>query len=65
MLPPKTEYIVRVDLSNLQKEYYKAILTKNYEILSRGLSKGNSQQVSLLNIPIKFNFINFIYFLTI
>lgn len=28
LLPPKTEFLVRVDLSNLQKEYYKALLTK-------------------------------------
>jgi len=34
-LPPKKELILRVELSSLQKEYYKAILTRNYEILTR------------------------------
>lgn len=39
-LPPKKELILRVDLSSKQKEYYKAILTRNYEILTR---KGGAQ----------------------
>jgi SNF2 family DNA or RNA helicase len=39
-LPPKKELILRVELSPLQKEYYKAILTRNYQILSR---KGGPQ----------------------
>lgn len=34
-LPPKKELILRVELSALQKEYYRAILTRNYQILSR------------------------------
>lgn len=34
-MPPKKELILRVELSALQKEFYKAILTKNYQILSR------------------------------
>lgn len=34
-LPPKKELILRVDLSSKQKEYYKAILTRNYQILTR------------------------------
>lgn len=34
-LPPKKELILRVELSSLQKEYYKAILTRNYQILAR------------------------------
>lgn len=34
-LPPKKELILRVDLSSKQKEYYKAILTRNYQILAR------------------------------
>lgn len=34
-LPPKKELILRVELSSLQKEYYKAILTRNYQVLSR------------------------------
>lgn len=34
-MPPKKELILRVELSTLQKEFYKAILTRNYQILSR------------------------------
>jgi SNF2 family DNA or RNA helicase len=34
-LPPKRELILRVELSSKQKEYYKAILTRNYQILTR------------------------------
>lgn len=41
-LPPKKELILRVELSPLQKEYYKAILTRNYQILSR---KGGPQVI--------------------
>ncbi|XP_057510054.1 CHD3-type chromatin-remodeling factor PICKLE-like [Actinidia eriantha] len=45
-LPPKKELILRVELSGKQKEYYKAILTRNYEILTR---KGGAQ-ISLINV---------------
>ncbi|XP_034471433.1 chromodomain-helicase-DNA-binding protein 3 isoform X3 [Hippoglossus hippoglossus] len=45
-MPAKTELIVRVELSPMQKKYYKLILTKNFEALN---SKGGNQ-VSLLNI---------------
>ncbi|GER35306.1 chromodomain helicase DNA binding protein [Striga asiatica] len=45
-LPPKKELILRVELSSLQKEYYKAILTRNYQILTR---KGGAQ-ISLINV---------------
>ncbi|RDX76252.1 CHD3-type chromatin-remodeling factor PICKLE, partial [Mucuna pruriens] len=34
-LPPKKELILRIELSSKQKEYYKAILTRNYQILTR------------------------------
>jgi SNF2 family DNA or RNA helicase len=34
-LPPKKELILRVELTTKQKEYYRAILTKNYEVLAR------------------------------
>lgn len=34
-MPPKKELILRVELSSKQKEYYKAILTRNYQILTR------------------------------
>ncbi|XP_078020466.1 chromodomain-helicase-DNA-binding protein 3 isoform X4 [Epinephelus lanceolatus] len=46
-MPAKTELIVRVELSPMQKKYYKLILTKNFEALN---SKGGGNQVSLLNI---------------
>ncbi|KAG8375831.1 hypothetical protein BUALT_Bualt10G0141200 [Buddleja alternifolia] len=45
-LPPKKELILRVELSSKQKEYYKAILTRNYQILTR---KGGAQ-ISLINV---------------
>ncbi|OMO90720.1 SNF2-related protein [Corchorus olitorius] len=41
-LPPKKELILRVELSSKQKEYYKAILTRNYQILTR---RGGAQTV--------------------
>jgi len=31
-IPPKSEFIVRVELSRVQKELYRAILTKNYQV---------------------------------
>ncbi|XP_063922162.1 chromodomain-helicase-DNA-binding protein Mi-2 homolog [Zophobas morio] len=46
-MPSKSEFIVRVELSPMQKKYYKYILTRNYEALN---PKGGGQSVSLLNI---------------
>ncbi|XP_011357191.2 chromodomain-helicase-DNA-binding protein 3 isoform X6 [Pteropus vampyrus] len=46
-MPAKTELIVRVELSPMQKKYYKYILTRNFEALN---SRGGGNQVSLLNI---------------
>lgn len=46
-LPGKTERILRVELSDIQTDYYKNILTRNYSALNQG-TKGS--QVSLLNI---------------
>ncbi|KAI9835020.1 MAG: hypothetical protein M1838_005405, partial [Thelocarpon superellum] len=46
-LPPKSEKIIRVELADIQLEYYKNILTRNYAALNQG-SKGQKQ--SLLNI---------------
>ncbi|KAF2618497.1 hypothetical protein F2Q68_00041988 [Brassica cretica] len=45
-MPPKKELILRVDLSSEQKEYYKAILSRNYQVLTK---KGGAQ-ISLNNI---------------
>jgi len=46
-MPTKSEFIVRVELSPMQKKYYKYILTRNFEALN---PKGGGQSVSLLNI---------------
>ncbi|XP_071486143.1 chromodomain-helicase-DNA-binding protein 1-like [Diadema antillarum] len=40
-LPAKVERILRVEMSSLQKQYYKFILTRNFKALSKGL-KGNT-----------------------
>ncbi|XP_067659338.1 chromodomain-helicase-DNA-binding protein 4-like isoform X4 [Haliotis asinina] len=45
-IPSKSEFIVRVELSPMQKKYYKYILTRNFDALN---TKGGTQ-VSLLNI---------------
>ncbi|XP_077253431.1 protein CHROMATIN REMODELING 4-like isoform X2 [Tasmannia lanceolata] len=47
-IPPKIERMVPVELSSIQAEYYRAMLTKNYQIL-RNIGKGVPQQ-SMLNI---------------
>ncbi|KAJ8758798.1 hypothetical protein K2173_000519 [Erythroxylum novogranatense] len=47
-IPPKTERMVPVELSSIQAEYYRAMLTKNYQLL-RNIGKGVPQQ-SMLNI---------------
>jgi superfamily II DNA or RNA helicase len=53
-IPPKTERVVPVELSSIQAEYYRAMLTKNYQVLhniGRGAGgSGGVQQQSLLNI---------------
>ncbi|EDV24353.1 uncharacterized protein TRIADDRAFT_27056, partial [Trichoplax adhaerens] len=45
-IPEKSEVIVRIDLTSMQKTYYKYILTRNFEALN---SRGN-KHVSLSNI---------------
>ncbi|XP_060558085.1 chromodomain-helicase-DNA-binding protein 5-like [Ruditapes philippinarum] len=45
-MPSKSEFIVRVELSPMQKKYYKYILTRNFSALN---TRGGNQ-VSLLNI---------------
>ncbi|KAL3632331.1 hypothetical protein CASFOL_025315 [Castilleja foliolosa] len=47
-IPPKIERVVPVELSSIQAEYYRAMLTKNYQVL-RNIGKGLPQQ-SMLNI---------------
>lgn len=46
-MPSKTELIVRVELSQMQKKYYKFILTKNYDALN---SKSGGNSCSLINV---------------
>ncbi|KAM7414528.1 hypothetical protein PAMA_019374 [Pampus argenteus] len=46
-LPAKVEQILRVDMSALQKQFYKWILTRNYKALSKG-NRGSSN--GFLNI---------------
>lgn len=46
-MPSKTELIVRIDMSSIQRKYYKLILTKNYEALQSRMGGGHQ---SLLNI---------------
>lgn len=46
-LPSKSERILRVELSDLQTEYYRNIITRNYSALNAGV-KG--AQISLLNV---------------
>ena len=47
-LPPKTEKTIRVELSDIQLEYYKNILTKNFAGLVKSANGNNN--ISLLNI---------------
>ncbi|KAG5873587.1 hypothetical protein JTB14_032888 [Gonioctena quinquepunctata] len=49
-LPAKVEQILRVEMTAIQKQYYKWILTKNYNALRRGV-KGSS--TTFLNIVIE------------
>ncbi|XP_014090911.1 chromodomain-helicase-DNA-binding protein Mi-2 homolog [Bactrocera oleae] len=46
-MPSKSEFIVRVELSAVQKKFYKFILTKNYEALN---SKSGGNSCSLINV---------------
>ncbi len=36
-LPAKVEYILRVDMSAMQKQYYKWILSRNFQALNKGV----------------------------
>ena len=40
-LKPKEETIVEVELTNIQKKYYRAILERNFTFLSKGTSNAN------------------------
>ncbi|XP_052277549.1 chromodomain-helicase-DNA-binding protein 1-like isoform X3 [Dreissena polymorpha] len=47
-LPAKTEQILRVEMSSVQKQYYKWILTKNYKELNKGLKTSVSSFVNII-----------------
>ncbi|GMH36110.1 hypothetical protein BSKO_03978 [Bryopsis sp. KO-2023] len=47
-LPPKKEQIVRIELSSLQREVYKQILTQNYQVLDAG--KSTTTRKSMRNV---------------
>ena len=40
-LKPKEETIIEVELTNIQKKYYRAIIERNFDFLSKGASSGN------------------------
>ncbi|XP_069490011.1 chromodomain-helicase-DNA-binding protein 8 isoform X3 [Ambystoma mexicanum] len=46
-LAPKQETIIEVELTNMQKKYYRAILEKNFSFLSKGANHANTP--NLLN----------------
>ncbi|KAH3744388.1 chromodomain helicase DNA binding protein [Pelomyxa schiedti] len=48
-IPPKEETVVEVELTVLQKQYYRAILEKNREFLNKGCAN-NANVPNLLNI---------------
>lgn len=50
-LPSKSERILRVELSDMQTEYYRNIISKNYDALNAGAT--GSSQMSLLNIMVE------------
>ena len=47
-LPAKVEQILRVDMSRLQKQYYKYILTKNYSALAKGTKMSTVSFVTIV-----------------
>ncbi|XP_077348882.1 chromodomain-helicase-DNA-binding protein 7 isoform X2 [Lithobates pipiens] len=48
-LAPKEETIIEVELTNIQKKYYRAILEKNFAFLSKGSGGGHANVPNLLN----------------
>ncbi|XP_013389384.1 chromodomain-helicase-DNA-binding protein 1 isoform X4 [Lingula anatina] len=47
-LPAKVEQILRVEMSKIQKQYYRWILTKNYKALSKGVKGSISGFINLV-----------------
>ncbi len=50
-LPPKKETLIDVELTTVQKKYYRAIFEKNRSFLSKGLKGGNAPQ--LMNVQMQ------------
>ncbi|KAI9493291.1 SNF2 family N-terminal domain-containing protein [Zychaea mexicana] len=46
-LPNKSERILRVEMSDMQRDLYKNILTKNFEVLNRGSEKIKKQWLNI------------------
>ena len=49
-LPPKTERIIRVELSDVQLKLYKDLVSKDYKALNEG---GEGQKITLLNVTME------------
>uniref|UniRef100_A0AAY4D113 DNA helicase n=1 Tax=Denticeps clupeoides TaxID=299321 RepID=A0AAY4D113_9TELE len=47
-LPAKVEQILRVEMSAIQKQYYKWILTRNYKALSKGMKGSTSGFLNIM-----------------
>uniref|UniRef100_A0A3B3QWE3 Chromodomain helicase DNA binding protein 1 n=1 Tax=Paramormyrops kingsleyae TaxID=1676925 RepID=A0A3B3QWE3_9TELE len=47
-LPAKVEQILRVEMSAIQKQYYKWILTRNYKALSKGIKGSTSGFLNIM-----------------
>ena len=50
-LPPKNERILRVDMTPLQKQYYKWILTRNFKELNKSELAGGGIPSLLHRLP--------------
>jgi chromodomain-helicase-DNA-binding protein 7 len=55
-IPPKEETIVEVELTSLQKQYYRAVLEQNRGFLNRGCVGHNVPH--LLNVAIQLRKVN-------
>jgi SNF2 family DNA or RNA helicase len=49
-MPPKKEQVVRVELSKLQKDYYKSVLTRSYPVLVGSRMAGGQVATKLKNV---------------
>jgi chromodomain-helicase-DNA-binding protein 1 len=51
-LPAKTERILRVEMTSIQKKYYRWVVTRNYHELNKGV-KGKKQSLSNIIVEMK------------